>query len=136
MGIKLLFNTTCHPQTNGRTEVTNRTLTTLLRGMVSKSLRDWDNKFSHVQFAYNRTSSYATSHSPFEVCNDLNPLTPLDLIPIPQESKVSFEAEERAKARKKLHEEVRARIEKVNEQHTAKANKNRTHLEFNPGDHV
>jgi len=136
VGIKLLFNTTCHPQTNGRTEVTNRTLTTLLRGMVSKSLRDWDNKFSHVQFAYNRTSSYATSHSPFEVCYGLILLTPLDLIPIPQESKVSFEAEERAKAMKKLHQLVRAQIEKVNAQYKVKPNKNRTHLEFKLGDLV
>jgi len=104
--------------------------------MVSKSLRDWDTSLPYAEFAYNQTPSYAASHSPFEVCYDLNPPTPLDLIPIPQESKISFEVEERAKAMKKLHEEVRARIEKVNEQHTAKANKNRTHLEFNPGDHV
>jgi len=104
--------------------------------MVSKSLRDWDNKFSHVQFAYNRTSSYATSHSPFEVCYGLILLTPLDLIPIPQESKVSFEAEERAKAMKKLHQLVRAQIEKVNAQYKVKPNKNRTHLEFKLGDLV
>ena len=89
-------------------EVTNRTVTTLLRGMESKSLRDWDTKLPHAKFTYNRTTSYATSRSPFEVCYGLNPLTPLDLIPIPNESKVSFEVEERAKAMKKLNEQVRA----------------------------
>ena len=130
MGIKLLFSTTCHPQTDGQTEVTNCTLTTLLRGMVSKSLRDWDSKLPCTEFAYNRTPSYATSHSPFEVCYGLNLLTSLDLIPISQESKVSFEAEERAKAMKKLYEKVRAQIDKANEQYKAKANKNQTHLEF------
>ena len=57
-------------------------------------------------------------------------LTPLDLITIPQESKMSFEAEERAKAMKKLHEQVRAQIDKVNEQYTTKTNKSRTHIEF------
>jgi len=82
---------------------------------VSKSLRDWYTKLPHVEFAYNWTPSYATSHSPFEVCHGLNRLTPLDLIPIPQESKESFEAEERSKTMNKLHEQVRAQIEKVNE---------------------
>ena len=32
-------------------EVNSQTLTTLLKGMVSKSLRDWDTKLSHVAFA-------------------------------------------------------------------------------------
>jgi len=101
-------------------EVTNRTLTTLLRGMVSKSLRDWDTKLPHAELAYNRTPSYATSNSPFGVCYGLNPLTALDLIPIPQESKVSFEAEERAKAMKKVHKQVWAEIKKVNKQTRAR----------------
>jgi len=108
VGTKLLFSTTCHPKTDGQTEVTNHTLTTLLRGMMSKSLRDWDTKLSHAKFAYNQTPSYITFHSPFEVCYGLNPLTPLDLIPIRQEFKVSFEAKKRAKAIKKLHKKLRA----------------------------
>ena len=71
---------------------------------MRKSLREWDIKLSHAEFTYNRSPSYATSHSSFEICCDLNPLTPLDLVPIPQESKVSFKAEERAKVTKKLRE--------------------------------
>ena len=81
----MLFSTTCHPQTDGQMEVTNRTLTTSLRGMVSKSLRDWDVKLAHAEFAYNKAPSYSTCHSPFEVCYSLNPLIPVDLIPIPKE---------------------------------------------------
>jgi len=75
---------------------------------VSKILRDWDVKLAHVVFAYNRAPPYATTHSPFEVCYGLNPLTSIDLIHIPQESRGSFEAEARAKKIKKQHEQVKA----------------------------
>ena len=114
----------------------NRTLTTLLRRIVIKSLRGWDIKHAYAKFAYNRAPSYATSHSPFEVCSDLNPCIPINLIPISQESNISFEAEARANKMKKQHEQVRSQVEKVNEQYKLKANKNRTHLEFKLGDRV
>ena len=75
LGTRLLFSTAYHPHTDGQTEVTNRTLATLLRGLVSKSLKDWDLKLSHAEFAYNRSPSYATKHSPFECVYGVNPLT-------------------------------------------------------------
>ena len=107
---KLLFSMTYHPQSDGQTGVTNRTVTTLLRNLVSKSLKDWDLKLPHAEFAYNRSPSYATKHSPFECFYGVNPLTPLDLLPIRTESRVSFEAETRAKEIKKIHEQIRVQI--------------------------
>jgi len=97
LGTKLLFSMAYHPQTDGRTKVSNLTLATLLRSLVSKSLKDWDLKLPHAKFAYNRSPAYATKHSPFECVYGVNPLTPLDLLPIPTESRVSFEAETKAK---------------------------------------
>ena len=49
---------------------------------------------------------------------------------------MSFKAKERVKEMKKLHKEVRAQIEKLNEQYKAKATKNSTHFELKSRDLV
>ena len=55
IGTKLLFSTTCHPQTDGQTKVVNKTLSTFLRAFIKKNLRTWEECLLHVEFAYNRT---------------------------------------------------------------------------------
>jgi len=102
--------------------------------VVQKNLKEWDIKLPHAEFAYNRTPIRATGCSPFEALYGMNPLTPTDLIPLLTDCKVSFEAEQRAKEMKSMHEQIRAHIDKVNEAYKAKANQNRKGMEFQPGD--
>ncbi|RDX82398.1 hypothetical protein CR513_36823, partial [Mucuna pruriens] len=51
--------------------------------MDKPNLRDWENWILHVEFAYNRVFYSTTSYSPFELAYDFNPLSPLDLLPLP-----------------------------------------------------
>ena len=64
------------------------------------------------------------------------PTTPLDLVPIPTDSKFSSDAEERARQIKKLHEKVFENISRQNLKYSEQANKHRKHAEFKEGDLV
>ncbi|XP_051133023.1 uncharacterized protein LOC127252761, partial [Andrographis paniculata] len=83
LGTKLMFSTSHHPQTDGQTEVVNRTVGSLLRALVNENLKSWEECLAHAEFAYNRTVHSSTNCSPFEVVYGFNPLTPLDLMPLP-----------------------------------------------------
>ncbi|RDX72225.1 hypothetical protein CR513_48318, partial [Mucuna pruriens] len=64
---KLLFSTTCHPQVDGQTKVTNRTLSQLLRCFVGKSLKFWEEWLPHIKFVYNMVVNTTISYSSFEL---------------------------------------------------------------------
>jgi len=135
LGTKLLFST-CHPQTDGQTKVVNRTLSQLLRVVIQKNLKSWEECLPFVEFAYNRTVHSTTSFSPFEIAYGFNPLTPMDLMPLPSEERVSLDGEQKAKMVRQLHEGVRLQIEKKNRLYASKANKRRKLVVFQPGDWV
>ncbi|KAL4311911.1 hypothetical protein GQ457_01G020430 [Hibiscus cannabinus] len=96
IGTKLMFSTTFHPQTDGQTEVVNRVLSTLLRSIIKKNIKTWEDCLPHVDFAYNHAVHSATKMSPFEVVYGFNPITPLDLLPLPQEQVISKDGKARA----------------------------------------
>jgi hypothetical protein len=74
--------------------------------------------------------------SPFEIVYGFNPLTPMYLIPLPFEERVSLDGEKKAKMVRQLHEGVRLQIEKKNRLYPSKANKGRKLVVFQPGDWV
>jgi hypothetical protein len=49
LNTKLLFSTACHPQIDGQTEVVNRTLTQLLRVVIQKNLKNWEDCLSFIE---------------------------------------------------------------------------------------
>jgi hypothetical protein len=62
-----LFSTTCHPQTDGQTEVVNTTLSTMLRVVLKKNIKMWEECLPHVEFAYKRLLQSTTKMCPFEI---------------------------------------------------------------------
>lgn len=124
---KLFFSTSCHSQCDRK--VTNISLTTLLWGLIKKNLKEWDLKYTHVEFTYHCFASYTRKHHSFEVVYGMNSLTHSDIIPLSCDFKANYETTKRVKT-VKLHENVRAEILKENEKYKKKAKKNRKSKSF------
>jgi hypothetical protein len=135
-GTKLLFSTTCHPQTDGQTEVVNRTLSSLLRAIIKKNLKTWEDCLPHVEFAYNRSIHSATKFSPFEIVYGFNPLSPLDLTSLPLSERVNLDGKKKSEFVKMIHEKARLNIERRTKQYVHQANKGRKKVVFELGDWV
>ena len=136
MGTKLKYSTTCHPQTDGRIEVTNRTLGTLLRVLVKSNVKALDLLLPQAEFAYKTTPRKATGLSPFKIVYGVNPLSPLDLVPRGMNKKPNVEGSTRVDEIQKLHALVKCKIEKANASYQEQANKHKKKVVFHPGDLV
>jgi len=136
LGTKLKYSTTRHPQTDGQTEVTKRTLGTLLRALIKSHSKAWDLILPHAEFSYNMAPSKTTGLSSFKIVYGVEPLSPLDLTPKALNEKPSAEDSKRVKEIKHLHEQVKLRIEKSNASYQAQANKHKKRVVFQPRDLV
>ena len=52
LGTKLLFSTTCHSQIDGQIKVVNKTLTQLLRAVIEKNLKNWEDCLPFIELVY------------------------------------------------------------------------------------
>jgi len=65
-----------------------------------------------------------------------NPLTPLDLSPLPLTEHVNLDGKKKADFVKQIHEKARLNIEQRTDQYATQANKGRHKLVIEPGDWV
>jgi hypothetical protein len=133
LGTKLLFSTTCHPQTDGQTEVVNHTLSTMLQVVLNTNLKLWEECLPHVEFAYNRVVHSTTKFSPFQVVYDFNSRAPIDLIPLPPSEFVNLDASQWADFIRKLHETTKQNIERMNEKYRIVGSNGRKEIKLEPG---
>jgi hypothetical protein len=92
LGTKLLFSTTCHPQTDGQTEIVNHTLSTMLWVILKSNLMLCEECLPHIKFAYNRSVHSTMKLSQFQVVYGFNPCAPIDLLPLPPSKTTCFHA--------------------------------------------
>lgn len=86
-GVDLKRSTAYHPQTDGQTEVTNKTLETYLRCMAAETPSSWSKWLSLAEWWYNTTFHTAIRTTPYEIVYGQTP--PLHLSYLPGESSSS-----------------------------------------------
>jgi hypothetical protein len=136
LGTKLLFSTTCHHQTDGQTNIVNMMLSTMLRAVLKKNIKMWEECLPHVEFAYNRSLYSTTKMCPFKIVYGFLPHAPIDLIHLPTSEKLNFDATQRAELMLKLHYTTKENIERMNAKYKIIGDKGRKQLDFALGDLV
>ena len=136
MGTKLLFSTTCHPQTDGKTEVVNRTLSTMLRAVLDKNLRQWEDCLPHVEFSYNHATHSSTIMCPFQIVYGYIPRAPIDLFSLDAKDVPHIDDVAHVEQMIDLHEQTHQNIVDVNAKYQVTGSKGRKLVTFEPGDMV
>lgn len=78
-GTKLCMSTPNHPQTDGQTERTNRTLEQYLRIYAHNQQLAWIKHLHVAEFAYNNAVHESTGLTPFFIVYQRHPLLPADI---------------------------------------------------------
>ena len=79
LGTKLNMSTAYHPQTDGQTERTNRTLEEMLRAYVNYQQSDWDDYLISAEIAFNNSFQLSTGYSPYYLNHGFHPSFPIQM---------------------------------------------------------
>ncbi|WMV50157.1 hypothetical protein MTR67_043542 [Solanum verrucosum] len=104
----------------------------MLRAVLKGKLTSWEHYLPVVEFSYNSTFNSSSGKTPFEVVYGFNPLTPLDLLPLPTNDFANPDGKKKADMMKKIHEQTRLAIEKKNKEVALRRNKGRKYVVFKP----
>jgi hypothetical protein len=75
-GIKQTNSTAYHPQTDGQTEVVNKSIEDYLRHFGDENQSDWDTLLPFASFAFNNSVHESTGYTPFHLNHGHHPNLP------------------------------------------------------------
>ena len=128
---QLKHSTAYHPQTDGQTERTNRTLEEILRSYLSPTQTDWDNWLSSAEIAYNNTYHSSTQQTPHELVFNQHRRSMADFIALANNTpnKAITSADKRI-------EDAKRCIERAQKRQIREANKHRRDIQYTVGELV
>ena len=79
LGIKNQFSSPGHPQENGQTEVTNRTLLKIIKARLDNAKEAWSEELPNVLWAYRTTTRTLTRETPFRLTYNTEVVIPVEV---------------------------------------------------------
>ena len=125
-----------HPQSDGQTEVTNRSLGDMLRCLVGSNIRSWESILCQAEFAHNHAVNRSTSFSPFRIVYGIVPRSPLDLGVLPDATRDHGEAVEFVANISHIHQQVHDNLRLASAKYKETADRHRRDVQFKVGDKV
>ncbi|PKU61177.1 hypothetical protein MA16_Dca028665 [Dendrobium catenatum] len=130
----LKLSSAYHPQTDGQTEVVNRTLASMLRCLVQNHPKAWEEALGQAEFAFNSMPNRSTGQCPFSIVYTKMPNHIVDLTILPKCKSVS--ATHTATQFSDMLKEVKAKLIDSNSKYKLDQDQHRRYVEFQPGDLV
>ncbi|GJX99564.1 ty3-gypsy retrotransposon protein [Tanacetum coccineum] len=131
--VKLKLSTAYHPQTDGQTEVVNRSLGCYLRCMCGEKPKEWVKWLPLAEFWYNTNYHTSTKTTPYEAVYCQTP--PIHVPYIPGDSRVE-EVDRTLQAREEAIKVLKFHLKRSQDRMRNQANKHRTDRQFEVDDWV
>ncbi|WVZ51235.1 LOW QUALITY PROTEIN: hypothetical protein U9M48_002396 [Paspalum notatum var. saurae] len=132
-GVKLLMSSAFHPQTDGQSEVTNRTIVMNLCCLAVDGPRSWLQWLPWAEYCYNSSYHTALRTTPFDVVCGRSPPTMIQYVP--GTARVTA-VDRQLRDRDQFLAEIRERLMLAQDTMKAQADKKRRDLSFNVGEWV
>jgi hypothetical protein len=133
LGTELKMSTSHHPQTDGQTERSNRTLEDILRHYVSKQQDDWDEHLTAAEIAVNSSVHASTGLTPFYINYGDHPYFPTHM---PFDSITNSTVHELMQRLQQNMDIARSRMEHAQHNQAHYANQHRRDSSFEEGEMV
>ena len=108
----------------------------MLRAVLDKNLRRWEDCLPHVEFAYNHATHSSTKMCPFQIVYGYIPRAPIDLISLNAANAPHVDAAAHVEQMITIHEQTKQNIAATNAKNQVAGSKGRKHVTFEPGDMV
>lgn len=132
-GTQFNFSSSYHPQTDGQTEVVNRTLEMYLRCFTGHRPKEWARWIPWAEYCYNTSIHSATKKSPYEVLYGREPPNLLSYVPgTTKLEAVEKELQDRDQVLEELKDQLKEAQARMKQQYDTR----HTAREFNVGDQV